>query len=151
MSERLKLLAADTDDLAVMATVTQDALVSVGEMVFAAEEKKFYAALNRFCWEKAAKTGPYQRTHSGLCIEQVERVQLRNIDFRQPGQVFNLLTIFFSEGWLHLNFAGRRDVRLQVAGLSCRLNDFGEVWSTVKRPQHRPEGWTEWQPATKQA
>ena len=132
----LKLLASDADDLAVLAAVTQDALVPVGEMVFSVEEKKFYLALNRFCWEN--KTKPWQRTHSALCIETVETVQLRNLDFKKPAQVLDLLTIYQEENWLHLHFAGHRDVRLQIAGIRCRLNDFGEPWTTKRRPGHRP-------------
>jgi hypothetical protein len=132
----MKLLATDAHDLAVLAAVMQDALVPVGEMVFTPEEKKFYAVLNRFCWEEKEK--PWQRTHSGLCVEHVEHVQLRNVDLKQPGQVLDLLTIVHEDGWLHLSFAGHRDIRLQVGSLTCRLNDFGERWTTKRRPGHQP-------------
>jgi hypothetical protein len=138
----LKLLAVDQDDLAVLSAVTQDALVPVGELVFAADEKKFYAALNRFCWED--KTPPYQRTHSALCIENVERVQVRHVDLKRPGQVLDLLTIAYEEEWVRLSFAGYRDLRLKVDGLSCRLNDFGERWTTKSKPGHGAEEWAEW-------
>jgi hypothetical protein len=130
----LKLRATDAHDLAVLAAVTQDALVPVGEMVFAAAEKKFYAALNRFCWEEKGK--PHHRTHSALCIENVESVQLRGVDLTKHGEVLDLLTIIYDNKSVLLSFAGHRDVRLQVTKIACRLDDFGAAWTTKSKPRH---------------
>ena len=48
---RLRLLANDEKDLAVISSMLQDAIVMVADMVFLQKEQSFVMAVNRFRWE----------------------------------------------------------------------------------------------------
>jgi len=51
----LKLIALDEEDLAVVSSLLQDAVVRVADMTYLPAHKRFAAIVNRFVWEKAAK------------------------------------------------------------------------------------------------
>ena len=75
----LKLRAEDADDIAVLSAVLQDALVTVGEMAWLADERRFVLVANRFRWEPegAGERRDFERTLSGLRIDGVTSVQRR--------------------------------------------------------------------------
>jgi hypothetical protein len=52
--EQLKLIALDEEDLAVVSSLLQDAVLRVADMTYVPGQKRF-AVLNRFDWEKATK------------------------------------------------------------------------------------------------
>ena len=56
-AERLKLLALDEEDLAVLSAYVQDAVLKVGDLIYLPKEQRFAVAMNRFIWEKAATAG----------------------------------------------------------------------------------------------
>ena len=47
----LKLIALDKDDIAIVSTHLQDAVVKVGDIVWLPAEKRLVLGLNRFDWE----------------------------------------------------------------------------------------------------
>ena len=51
----LKLIALDEEDLAVVSSHLQDAVVRVGDMAYLPSKKRFAAVLNRFDWENRAR------------------------------------------------------------------------------------------------
>ena len=51
VTKPLKLIALDEDDLAVVSSHLQDAVVRVGEMAYVPSRKRFAAVVNRFNWE----------------------------------------------------------------------------------------------------
>jgi hypothetical protein len=53
----LKLIALDEEDLAVLSSLLQDAVVRVADMTYLPGQKRFAAVLNRFDWEKAVSEG----------------------------------------------------------------------------------------------
>jgi hypothetical protein len=155
MSEPLKLLVIDEDDLAVLATVLQDALVPVQDMSFLAAENRFVLVANRFCWERLPATsldpaadfehagseaaGPYERVHCGLTIEHVKKVQTWGFSptkYDDTEKLFEVLTIQTDEGGLNLLFAGGAAVRIETDRLEILVRDVGEPWPTLWRPQH---------------
>src|SRR5260370_15765146 len=73
----LKLRAEDEEDLAVVSTILQDALVLIGEMAFLPEEKRFALVANRFCWECKPSDGGklFERTLTGIAFEAVEAAE----------------------------------------------------------------------------
>ena len=52
---QLKLIALDEQDLEIVSSHLQDAVVRVGDLAYVPSQKRFAAILNRFNWEKAAK------------------------------------------------------------------------------------------------
>lgn len=152
----LKLIARDAEDLSVIASCLQDALVPLNEMKYLPAERRFILLVNRFRWEKpradaipAGQNQPdasfeddgdypdaYQRIHTGLCIDRVLSVRSRDIDRSKPDQFLNLLTIRFDADKLDFVFAGGGVIQLEVEALSLFMQDLGESWPTQWHPQH---------------
>jgi len=148
---RLKLRAEDEEDLRTMSAILQDALVSVADMAWLADENRFVLVANRFRWEAegqplaadpAAGQGEdaveavFERVLTGLCFEGVAAVKLRNLDRRRSSQILALLSIEHHQGCITLHFAGGGAVRLDVSQVRCRLDDLCEPWPTPFRPRH---------------
>jgi len=137
MATALKLRAEDAEDLAVLSTVLQDALVAVGEMIYEAEEKRFVLVANRFRWEpEAGARDRFERIFSGLRIAGVTRVQRRGFSPSDKERILVLLALRAEAGAIFLDFAGGGSIRLEVEKILCHLDDLGEPWPTRWRPRH---------------
>jgi hypothetical protein len=139
----LSLRAVDADDLAVVASMLQDAVVAVSDMRYIAAEKMFVLVASRFCWETCdSRAGvPYERVHCGVSFEGVTHVRLRGIDLSDRGQFLDLLTIAFdAAGAVRLVFAGGGEIRLEIEAFQCHMRDLGEPWPTAAMPSHPAEG-----------
>jgi hypothetical protein len=161
--ERIRLCARDAEDLAVIASCVQDALVAVVDMGFLPDERRFVLALNRFRWdrldarklaeENAQRPSPvrrgdapfweegdkgpaFERVMSGLRFETVTAVRTKGIDLRNRERILELLTIHAEPGAVLLVFSGSAVIRLEVNELRCYLEDFGDAWPTRWRPRH---------------
>lgn len=139
----LKVRAVDAEDLTVVASFLQDAIVPVSEMSFEADEHRFVMVAGRFRWEIApdgtprdGQETPFERVHTGIRFEGVRAVRTKGIDRRDPGQMLNLLSLALSDGAVDLVFAGEATIRLDVDSLSCHVEDLGDPWPTVFRPSH---------------
>jgi hypothetical protein len=150
----LKLIARDAEDLALIASCLQDAIVPLNEMRYLAAERRFILVANRFRWERAKRVaakappidasfeendqypGAHQRIHSGLCIDRVLAVRSRDVDRDRPDQFLNLLTVQYEPGKLDFVFAGGGVVQLEVEALNLFFQDLGEAWPTQWQPQH---------------
>ena len=135
----VRLRARDVEDLPVIASLLQDAIVPLGDIAYIKDEKSFVMVLNRFRWEEEARGGAPERVHAGLRFDRVERVQYRDIDTRDRGQFLSLLTIAHADGVVSLHFADGGAIRLEVGGLACALEDLGEAWPTRSVPRHAPD------------
>ena len=72
--EPLKLVALDKDDLEVVSTHLQDAVVKVADICWRPQEKRLVVALNRFDWEARQRPQPeYRRRRAALRFERVLR------------------------------------------------------------------------------
>ena len=138
----LKLRAADAEDLAVISAILQDALVTIGEMTYLPEQRRFVLIANRFRWEPQLREarGSYERTLSGLCIDAVSGVRRRGFSPREGDRILSLLAIHADSDAepkaLILDFAGGSSIRLEVDRVMCHLDDLGEPWPTAWRPKH---------------
>ena len=148
MSDRVplrKLKAMGAEDLAVISSALQDAIVPIGDIGFETGTGQFVFVANPFCWEAApdaATSVPAMRINAGVTFSNVVAVRQRGIDFRDRGAFLNLLAITCTsepdrEGpTIELTFSGETGIRLETTGLLCHLEDFGEPWPTQWRPQH---------------
>jgi DUF2948 family protein len=140
--ELLKLIALDQEDLAVVSTHLQDAVVKVSDVIWQPEEKRLVIALNRFDWE-AAQAGPeYQRRRTALRFERVNAFKCRNVRPADRNAVLNLLAVEFLEqdppgGIVLLTFSGGAVLRLDVECLEAELADLGPAWATAACPAHQ--------------
>ena len=136
--DQLKLRAEDTEDLAVISAILQDALVAVSEMAWLPDEQRFVLVANRFRWEPTAgeTRRNSERRMCGLRIDGVKSVQRRGFSPRQGDRLLVLLAIRAAEEGLFLDFAGGSSIRLEVERILCHLDDMGESWPTRWRPRH---------------
>jgi len=139
---RLKLRAADAEDLAVLSAFLQDAVIAIRETKYLPAERQFVFVANRFRWEDADRARPaegtpiYERVHCGVCFEGVRAVRQRGLAQRRRGQVVSLLAIDAGEGTIDLTFSAGIVIRLEVDGILCHLRDIDEPWPTQWRPTH---------------
>ena len=137
---RLRLKAEDDEDLAVISTVLQDAMVLVGDMTYEADGRRFVLVANRFRRESeipGVRGG--ERVMSGLRVDGVTAVKRRDVDPRDAERLLVLLAVRAVPGALYLDFAGGASIRLESASILCHLDDFGEPWPTRFRPRHPDE------------
>lgn len=142
--KRLKLIAMDDKDLAVISAYCQDAVLKTGDLQYLPGEKRFIMQMNRFVWEKAAGTSrSYERRRSVLHFERVDKVQMQLINRARKDQVLSLLAITFGVGQspagvVEMSFAGGATLRLEVECLEAQLSDLAATWETASRPDHGP-------------
>jgi hypothetical protein len=150
-AQPVRLMAKDAEDLAVVASCLQDALVPLAEMRFLKEEKRFVMLVNRFRWEQAdpmkangagdasfadAAAGN-QRINSGICVDGVTAVRSRGIDREKSAKFLSLMTLGLGgANTLNLVFSGGGVIQLEIERPSVFLQDFGEAWPTQWRPDH---------------
>jgi hypothetical protein len=141
--DRLKLMALDEEDLAVISAHVQDAVLKVGDLLYLPKESRFAVAMNRFIWEKAldGKRRDYERRRAALTFDRVRSVKASKIRRDRPDAVLELLAIGFEAsdapaGFVTLYFAGGGAIRLEVEVVEARLADLGAAWATAARPDH---------------
>jgi len=145
VGERLSLRVADEDDLAVLASVLQDAVIAIGDIRYIASEKLFVMLASRFRWEAiidgdsevGAEGAEFERIHCGVAFEAVEGVKVRGMDLKDRSQYLDLLTVRAEAGAVVLTFAGGAAIRLDAPRISCHMRDMGEPWPTANRPEHK--------------
>jgi Protein of unknown function (DUF2948) len=139
----LKLIALDEEDLAIVSSHLQDAVVRVGDMVYQPSKKRFAAVLNRFDWE-AAQGGngkDFKRRRTALRFERVFGAQLKNVKSSAPERVLSLLAVRFDAdeapaGKVILTFSGDASIQLKVECIEAELKDLGPAWNTRSKPEH---------------
>ena len=138
----LKLIALDQDDIAIVSTHLQDAVVKVADIVWLPGEKRLVLGVNRFDWEACGEVTPcFQRRRTALRFDRVEALRCRNVDPKAKEAVLNLLAVEYSEtdnpaGVVTLIFSGGAALRLEVECLECELADLGPTWTAAARPAH---------------
>jgi Protein of unknown function (DUF2948) len=148
VSDPLKLIALDGEDLAVLSAHMQDAVLLVGDMTFLPRERRFAAIANRFDWTEAAtaeadsaKPGPMLRHRAALRFERVLAAKVTGIDLKDQRQTLNILALQFAEtsapaGTVTIVCAGNAAIRLEVECLEAELKDLGAVWAAKNMPTH---------------
>lgn len=138
----LRLVAQDAEDLKVISTLVQDAVLPVTEMSHDRKRRRFALMLNRFRREDRAEAEAvgraYERVRSVLVVDDVLKVQSTGFDRTDKDLVLSLLSIDFvpgndGAGRLVLTLAGDGALALEVETLEVRLDD-------VTRPYRAPSG-----------
>lgn len=144
----LQLRAEDADDLAVISACLQDALVPVGDIAYAPQDRSFMFVANRFRWEAARRAargagGPcYERVLCAVAFAEVESVLYRGFHRHERERILSLLAVWpeggraGAGGAIRLDFADGATVRLAANRILCRLKDVGLPWPTSWRPAH---------------
>ena len=148
LPKRLKLEAQDADDLTVIASCLQDAVVLVGDMDYDKTRRRFTLVASRFMWEAEAAGEPKKgagwrdwRVRCGVHFDGVMNVSIKSMPMNRKTWPLDLLTIECQMGEdgaaiLDLIFAQGAQLRLDVECIDCHLQDIGEPYLAVARPKH---------------
>ncbi len=134
----LKLRAFDGEDLAVISSLLQDAVMPSGEMTWLPKERRFAMLVNRFRWEQFARSGKCERVQALVIVNDVLKVCSNGFDAGAKDLVLSLLAMRFEPGEdgagrLVLTLAGDGEIALDVECLDIALKD-------VSRPYPAPSG-----------
>ena len=135
--ERLRLLAQDADDLAVVSAAMQDAVAKVGDINYEPKARVLTIAFNRFCWEAPGR----ERVRSGLQLGGVLNLQARKIRRGVRDAVIEVLAVTFEPGeapggTVTISCAGGGDLRATVECVDAVLADVSDPWPTPRSPAH---------------
>ena len=135
--ERLRLLAQDADDLAVVSAAMQDAVAKVGDINYDPKARVLTIAFNRFCWEAPGR----ERVRAGLQLGGVLNLQARKIRRGVRDAVIEVLAVRFDAGeapggMVTISCAGGGDLRAIVECVDAVLADVSEPWPTPRAPAH---------------
>jgi Protein of unknown function (DUF2948) len=141
--EPVKFVALDRDDLEVVSTHLQDALVKVSDVMWRPHEKRLIMALSRFDWASAecCSSPELRRCSAALRFERVNSCKCKSVKPHEKDAVLNLLAVEFAEtdppaGVVTLIFSGGGALRLEVECLEAELVDLGPSWPAEARPVH---------------
>ena len=141
-TDLLKFVALDEEDLEIVSTHLQDAVVKVSDVLWRPAEKRVVVALNRFDWEGAQSGNPeYRRRRAALRFERVLSCKCRSLNPAGKDDVLSLLAVEYSEtqapsGVVTLIFSGGGALRLEVECLEAELADLGPTWTAAACPTH---------------
>jgi hypothetical protein len=135
----LKLRAEDEEDLAIISAILQDALVTVADMAYVAEDRRFVLLANRL--RRETSDDGLERVRCGIRFDDVAAVRRQRLSPRDAERILVLLAIRRdADGALRIDFAGGAGVRLEVGRILCHLEDLGAPWPTRQKPRHPVEG-----------
>lgn len=138
----LRLRAEDTEDLAVISAVVQDALISVRDLTYDRAQRRFTLVANRFRWEgrpNGARDGPaFERRLCAVSFADVNAAAYRGFHRRDDDRILSLLAIRPGDGpgTIDLAFSGDATVRLAISAIRVHATDIGEAWPTAWQPDH---------------
>lgn len=149
MGEKLKLRCEDEEDVVVLSSLLQDALVPMAELAWLPAEKCFVFVASRFIWSEcidvtlpAGEAGIecYSRQNFGVTLEGVKAVRSRGIDIDDKSRILELLAITAAgevgSATIELVFAGGAGIRVECERIAVHGQDVGEPWPTLHRPRH---------------
>ena len=148
MSDDLKLMAMDTDDLLVLSAHLQDSVLRSSEIEYAPGRKQLIIPLNRFAWEAPGARRrffkKYERRRSVLHFSRVTDLKSIGVNRQNVDEVKSLLSISFTPsadeddpgGQITLEFGGGGGLLLEVECIEAQLTDTGAAWQASSRPDH---------------
>ena len=139
----LKLVALDSEDLAVISAHMQDSVFKVGDVEWLPRDAQFSLAASRFVWEDAdRKRKGFERRRAVLVFKRVLAVRSTGIDRHKRDEVLSLLAVRFEQkgegpdGRIELTLSGAATIALDVECIEVQLADVGGAWETASKPRH---------------
>ena len=146
--DRLRLRAVSSEDIEVLSTLLQDAIIPGEDMTYDRSSRRFVMVANRFCWDRPAVAGVttdagapvYERQLCGIQIHGVGQVRTAGMSAPRRAALFNLLAITgvtANDGAnVELLFSGGVSLRLDTDGLLILAEDLEEGHPTPNLPSH---------------
>ena len=136
---KLKLVAADAEDLGVISARLQDAVVKLKNFLWLPRKRRFAAVVNRLQWETGGRT----RVRAGLHFDGVLKVQSQKVKLGAGEAVVSLLALNFKPnggedpgGVIESVLAGGGVLRLTVECIDAELVDMSAGWAARGTPDH---------------
>ena len=142
--DALSLRCKSEQDLKIISSLFQDALINNMDFNFSKKEKTFLFVANRFCWENVfskLEEKAFKRVLCGVNIQNVILVKHKNLIFKNDKQTalfYNLLTIEYcvEKKEITLVFSKNARLKLIVSKLDIFFKDIQEPYPTQKIPDH---------------
>lgn len=139
---KLRLVAADAEDLEVISARLQDAVLKLKDVAWQPKKRRFAAVVNRLQWENGGKS----RVRAGLHFSGVLQVQSSKVKMGAEEAVIDLLAVRFTAnggedpgGVIELVLAGGGTIRLTVECIDAELADLTAPWAARATPDHDSE------------
>lgn len=139
---RLRLAAADSEDLEILSARLQDAAAKLKGFTWLPKKRRFAAVLNRLQWEDGGKT----RVRAGLHFDGVLKVQSSKVKLGAGEAVVSVLAVTFTPaggedpgGVIEIVLAGGGAFRLTVECIDAELADLTGPWAARGTPDHDAE------------
>ena len=144
---RLKLAAADAEDIEILSARLQDAVLKLKNVSWQPRKRRFAAVVNRLQWEKDGST----RVRAGLHFDGVLKVQSQKVKLGAGEAVVSILALRFTPnaasegqdadpgGVIELVLAGGGAFRLTVECVDGELADMTSAWAARGKPDHESE------------
>lgn len=138
----LRLIAHDADDLAVISTLLQDAVLPMKETSWQPDVNRFGMLVNRFRWEDKthAEQGkrPYERVQSMLVIDCVHNVSSMGVDHTDKEQIISILSVAYKDDKITFILAGDGALSLDVECLAITIKDVTKPYTAISKsaPRH---------------
>ena len=152
LARKLRLLARDTDDVAVVSAFLQDAIIPGADMEFNRKTGQFIIVANRFCWEIPPLDGVtssdgkpvHERRLCCICFRHVTAAQHHDWPDMRQDAFFNLLALRHidmaeqaGEGvGFQFEFSGGSSLRLLTDKIDITLTDLDAGHPTSLKPAH---------------
>ena len=138
-ASRLKLAAADAEDLEVLSARLQDAVLKLKNVSWQPRKRRFAAVVNRLQWESGGQT----RVRAGLHFDGVLKVQSSKVKLGAGEAVVSILAVTFAAnggedpgGVIEIVLAGGGALRLTVECIDAELADISGPWAARGTPDH---------------
>ena len=160
INDSLRLRAQDADDLTVLSSLFQDAIIPGSDMHIDKANKRFVLVANRFCWERPPLDGVtlegggavYERVLCGMQIFNVEYVQQSRMPANRSDSLLSLLalqvepfqatvekqSVDLVKWTISLLFSGNATIKLSVKAIDVIVEDIDLTRPTAVHPWHDP-------------
>ena len=133
MSNNLKLIAQDEEQLTIISSLVQDSIIKSNEMGYDNNSKRFALLMNRYRNEENKPS----RVRSAMHFDYVGLVKSIGIDKQSKDEILVLLAIRFvmkskPSGSVFLEFADNKSVTFDIESIDMSTGD----WLVLSRTRH---------------
>ena len=137
MSNTLKLIAQDEEQLTIISSLVQDSIIKSNEMGYDKKTKRFALLMNRYRHEEENPS----RIRTAIHFDYVDSVKSVGIDKETNDDILVLLAIRFEakskpSGSIFLEFSNNKSITFDVESIEAFLTDMGEPWKIPNKPVH---------------
>ena len=137
MSNTLKLIAQDDEQLTIISSLAKDSIIKSNEMGYDKKTKRFALLMNRYRHEEENPS----RIRTAIHFDYVDSVKSVGIDKETNDDILVLLAIRFESkskpsGSIFLEFSNNKSITFDVESIEVFLTDMGEPWKIPNKPVH---------------